>query len=163
TRCYRDWSSDVCSSDLDLCAVLFGLRQPLRQRFGVVVQNLDLGGYHLFGVLGVVPCVPTDAQRQKRYCGQYHHCACQPTRRAFSHRGNFIAFLKHSPSPFALTLAPLTEARPAPNDPEWDVFPNTLISQGLEVCPSTHDSPPAVCLPVIFTRGVALWSTCSLG
>src|SRR5690554_8194110 len=44
TRCGRDWSSDVCSSDLNIKKVGFGLtndRKILKAMFGIRLENTE--------------------------------------------------------------------------------------------------------------------------
>src|SRR5690554_3943668 len=44
TRCGRDWSSDVCSSDLNIKKVGFGLtndRKILKAKFGIRLENTE--------------------------------------------------------------------------------------------------------------------------
>src|SRR5207245_7464172 len=89
TRCYRDWSSDVCSSDLgdaDLKAVVEGVRfvrrvtRTLRERRLVAAEELP--GDHLVSDAELAEFVRLNAWGHHA-CGT---CAIGPTERSEERR-----------------------------------------------------------------------------
>src|SRR2546429_6211615 len=71
TRCSRDWSSDVCSSDLDLSHASLLALSPSRpqRRAGPCLSRVSLELGHFVPLLAHFPFLPRQAVGQERLRG----------------------------------------------------------------------------------------------